>query len=66
MYLLNGEIYIFFVVFFLALIVIAVFDIIEPEDEIVKNFVPFPDIKPSNLPGPTEILSSSYYPSRHK
>lgn len=62
MQLLNGEIYVFFVVFFIALVVVAVYDIIKPEDIVVKNFVPFPDISPKNLPGPDETLSMSYYP----
>jgi hypothetical protein len=65
MQLLNGEIYVFFVVFFISLMIIAVYDIIEPEDALVKNFVPFPNIKPTNLPGP-DVLSTSYYPPIQK
>lgn len=65
MQLLNGEIYVFFVVFFISFLIITVYDIIEPEEALVKNFVPFPDIKPTNLPGP-DFLPASYYPPVQK
>lgn len=52
MNLLNGEIYVFLVVFFLSLVMITLYDIFKPEKEFIKNFVPFPKISPKNIPGP--------------
>lgn len=62
MQLLNGEIYVFLVVFFISLVLIAIYDIVGTEDDLVKNFVPFPKIAPHNLPGPSETQSTVYYP----
>lgn len=66
MQLLNGEIYIYFVVFFISLVLLAIYDIVATEDEPVKNFAPFPKIEPHNLPGPTETQSTVYYPPIQK
>jgi uncharacterized integral membrane protein len=52
MKLINGEIYVFLVVLFISFIIIAIFDIIQPEDKVIMNYMPFPTISPKNLPGP--------------
>ena len=52
MKLLNGEIYVFLVVLFISFVFIAIFDIIQLEDPVIMNYMPFPKISPKNLPGP--------------